>query len=303
MQSVFNVTSIVGDYTNKRITIETNFTVDKDTVNKRNVKVVDALSGTTVVYKLSVDKKNIIITLKDWPNLNQEYQINVTDIKDMLNRDLVNPISKFIEFKADTKLKARITSPRNNEAIVSKNNLVYFSLEQLNPDGTITVIPKPEPYSVKLPNAISSEEATEEVESDVKYHFEFASDVAFFDIVKDYYSSVFTDGCIELDNNQYYMRARIIENDLPGDWSDIVTFTVTPDGCECDNNDILSEAQKQYLDEVFAPVDFFLDDEEDLIIVSKSPNGETLSEFYIEFNMDLDPDSVPEQIIAYRRDL
>ena len=135
----------------------------------------------------------------------------------MLNRDLVNPISKFIEFKADTKLKARITSPRNNEAIISKNNLVYFSLEQLNPDGTITVIPKPEPYSVKLPNAISSEEATEEVESDVKYHFEFASDVAFFDIVKDYYSSIFTDGCIELDNNQYYMRARIIENDLPGD--------------------------------------------------------------------------------------
>lgn len=65
MQSVFNVTSIVGDYTNKRITIETNFTVDKDTVNKKNVKVVDALSGTTVVYKLSVDKKNIIITLKD----------------------------------------------------------------------------------------------------------------------------------------------------------------------------------------------------------------------------------------------
>lgn len=65
MQSVFNVTSIVGDYTNKRITIETNFAVDKDTVNKRNVKVVDALSGTTVVYKLSVDKKNIIITLKD----------------------------------------------------------------------------------------------------------------------------------------------------------------------------------------------------------------------------------------------
>ena len=302
MQSVFNVTSIVGDYTNKSITIQTNFAVDKDTVNKKNVKVVDASSGTTVVYKLSVDKKNIIITLKDWPNLNCEYQINITNIKDMLNRDLVNPISKFIEFKADTKLKARITAPKNNEAIISQHNLVYFSLEQLNPDGTITVIPKPEPYSIKLPNAISSEEeATEEVESDVKYHFEFASDVAFFDIVKDYYSSEFTDGCIELDNNQYYMRARIIENDMPGDWSETVTFTVTPDTCE--HNDILSEAQKQYLDEVFAPVDFFLDDEEDLVIVSKSPNGETLSEFYIEFNLDLDPDSIPKQIIAYRRNL
>ena len=65
MQSVFNVTGIVGDYTNKRITIITNFTVDATTVNKSNVKVVDASSGTNVIYKLSTDKKNIIITLKE----------------------------------------------------------------------------------------------------------------------------------------------------------------------------------------------------------------------------------------------
>ena len=55
MQSIFNITSIIGDYSNKTITITTTFTVDKTTVNKKNVEIADASSGTTVIYKLSVD--------------------------------------------------------------------------------------------------------------------------------------------------------------------------------------------------------------------------------------------------------
>ena len=220
MQSIFNITSIVGDYTNKTITIETTFNVDMSTVNKKAVSVVDALSGTIVIYKLSVDKKNIIITLKEWPNLNSSYQVNVTDVKDMLGRDLVSPLTKIIEFKADTKLKAKIISPVNNEAVIKQHGLVYFSIQQLNPDGTITVKPRPELDSellaIKPELDNSDKQAIEEVESDVKYHFEFASDIAFFNVVKDY-SSDFTDGLIELDNDQYYIRARIIENDMPGD--------------------------------------------------------------------------------------
>ena len=65
MHSVFNVTSIAGDYSNKTITIQTNYIVDETTVNKQNVKLVDASSGTTVIYKLSTDKNKIIITLKE----------------------------------------------------------------------------------------------------------------------------------------------------------------------------------------------------------------------------------------------
>ena len=49
MHSVFNVTSIAGDYSNKTITIQTNYIVDESTVNKQNVKLVDASSGTTVI--------------------------------------------------------------------------------------------------------------------------------------------------------------------------------------------------------------------------------------------------------------
>ena len=307
MHSVFNVTSIAGDYSNKTITIQTNYIVDESTVNKQNVKLVDASSGTTIIYKLSTDKDKIIITLKEWPIPNNTYQVNVTFIKDKLGRDLVYPLTKNIEFKADTKLKARIVYPQNNEAVKREHNLVYFSIHQINADETITAKPKPELQKImNLPihNEDVSDNSTIEailgVESDIKYHIEFASDIAFSYIVKDYISE-FTDGLIELDNGQYYARARIIEDEMHGDWSETVTFTVVPDTCE--HKDILSEAQKQYLDEVFAPVDFFLDDEEDLVIVSKSPNGETLSEFYIEFNLDLDPDSIPKQIIAYRRNL
>lgn len=307
MHSVFNVTSIAGDYSNKTVTIQTNYIVDESTVNKQNVKLVDASSGTTVIYKLSTDKDKIIITLKEWPIPNNTYQVNVTFIKDKLGRDLVYPLTKNIEFKADTKLKARIVYPQNNEAVKREHNIVYFSIHQINADETITAKPKPELQKImNLPihNEDVSDNSTIEailgVESDIKYHIEFASDIAFSYIVKDYISE-FTDGLIELDNGQYYARARIIEDEMHGDWSETVTFTVVPDTCE--HNNILSEAQKQYLDEVFAPVDFFLDDEEDLVIVSKSPNGETLSEFYIEFNLDLDPDSIPKQIIAYRRNL
>lgn len=65
MQSIFNVTSIYGEYTNKKITVLTNFTVNPETVNKKNVNVVDASSGTVVIYKLSVDDNKIIITLKE----------------------------------------------------------------------------------------------------------------------------------------------------------------------------------------------------------------------------------------------
>lgn len=288
MQSVFNITSITGDYSNKTITIITTFAVDKDTVNKKNVVLADASSGTTVIYKLSVEDKNIIITLKDWPLEDSSYQVNVTNIKDMLGRDLVTPLTKMIIFKADTKLKARILTPINNEGVKAKHNLIYYSIEQLNPNGSTTVNNRPE-------------EAIVEDESDVKYQFEFASDIAFFNIVKSI-SSQYTDGYIQLDNAQYYFRARIIENEYYSDWSDTITFTVIPEACT-DTDDTLTDNQKEYLDKVLAPIDFFLDDEEDIQIVSRTSNGNTDNEFYIEFNMDIDPESLPDKIIAYRRDL
>lgn len=309
MQSIFNITAVTPDYSNKQIVIKTTFKVDPDTVNRKNVQVIAASSGITVTYKLSVDDDKIIITLKDWPDLDNYYVVKVENVKDKLNRDLVHPLSKDVMFKADTKLKTIIHSPNNNEAVIQQHKLVYFSIKQVNPDGSLTSHPMPEiPLpNPELPNDKEevmpegiTKEAVLEDESDVTYHFEFASDIAFFDIIKDY-STPYTEGYIQLDNGQYYMRARAVENGHSGDWSEVITFTVIPELCESD--DILEEAKKEYIEDIMAPVEFFLDVDEVLEIVSRSNNGVTYPEFYLEFNKDIDQEKLPTNIIAYRRDL
>ena len=308
-RSVFNITAITPDYSNKQIVIKTNFKVDADTVKKKNVKVIAASSGITVMYKLSVNGDKIIITLKDWPDLDSYYVVKVENIKDMLNRDLVHPLSKDVKFEAECELKTIINNPNNNEAVIQQHNLIYFSIKQVNPDGTLSSHPMPDNSlpNHQLPSDNEDEslsdltkEAVLEDESDVTYHFEFASDTAFFDIVKDY-TSPYTDGYIQLDNGQYYMRARAIKNGLNGDWSYTITFTVIPEVNECDS--LLEEAKKDYLEDIMAPVEFFLDSDKDLEILSRSNNGVTYSEFYLEFNKDIDKDYLPDNIIAYRRDL
>lgn len=224
MQNVFNITSIVGDYSNKTITIQANYIVDETTVNKKNVKIVDASSGTVVIYKLSTDKDKIIITLKEWPISNSIYQVNVTFIKDRLGRELVSPLTKNIEFKSDTKLKAKVIHPLNNEALNRQHNLIYFAMYQIDSDEITSAKPKPElaDYSANINNDVvilsdsSNIEAVLGVQSDIKYHFEFASDIAFSHVIKDYISE-YTDGLIQLDNGQYYVRARVIEDEMHGD--------------------------------------------------------------------------------------
>ena len=304
MQSLFNVTSINTDYTNKQIIIKTTFSIEPKTVNKKNVEIVSASSGAAVIYKLSVDDDKIIVTLKDWPDLNENYYIvKIVNIKDKLNRDLIHPITKNVMFKADTKLKIIILNPNDNEAVVKQHNVVNFSIKQINPDGSETVKPIPDSDDTpSLPNEeTGKKEAMTEEELDVTYHFEFASDIAFFDIVKEY-KTPYTEGFIQLDNGQYYMRARAIEGDMNGDWSLVHTFTVVPDVCS-EELDELSQAKKDYIDEIMAPVEFFLDEEDLFEIISHSNNGVTYPEFYIEFSKNIDADKLPDSIIAYRRDL
>ena len=89
---------------------------------------------------------------------------------------------------------------------------------------------------------------------------------------------------------------------MNGDWSPVHTFTVVPDVCS-EELDELSQAKKDYIDEIMAPVEFFLDEEDLFEIISHSNNGVTYPEFYIEFSKNIDADKLPDSIIAYRRDL
>ena len=308
MQSLFNITAISTDYSNKQITIDTTFSIAPKTVNRKNVEVIAASSGTAVTYKLTVDDDKIIITLKDWPELEDFYVIKIVNVKDKLDRELIHPVTKQVTFKADTKLKVVITSPNNNEALVMQHSLVNFSIKQINPDGSEMVNPMPGTEELPLlpdnnnKEDMEKKEAMTEDELNVVYHFEFASDIAFFDIVKEY-QTPYTNGYIQLENGQYYMRCRAIENNMNGDWSETITFTVVPEICEEDDNEI-SQSKKDYINDIMAPVEFFLNDADDIFeIISRSSNGVTYPEFYIEFNKDIDEDRLPDSIMAYRREL
>ena len=110
----------------KQIIIKTTFSVEPKTVNRKNVEVATASSGTAVIYKLSVDDDKIIVTLKDWPELDDFYVVRIVNVKDKLDRELVHPLTKEVTFKADTKLKVVILNPNNNEAVVKQHNLIHF---------------------------------------------------------------------------------------------------------------------------------------------------------------------------------
>lgn len=305
MQSIFNITSVEPIYSQKMIVIQTTFRVDETTINRKNIQVLTASSGTATLYKLSVDNDKINIILKDWPDLNDTYIVRITDIKDMLHRELISPVIKNIVFNPGVKIKTHIIAPLNNEAVTSEQNLINFSIKQINPDGTVAV--KPMPVTItesSLPTNSQTSGSTEAMlgdESDVIYHFEFASDIAFFNVIKDV-KIPYTDGAVQLDNGQYYMRCRAIKDNLFGDWSEIITFNVisVPDEC----SDLIDDAKREYLEDFVAPVNFFIDaDGLDFEIVSNSSNGETYPEFYIEFSKDIDATKLPETIMAYRRDL
>lgn len=298
MYNVFNVTHVTTDFTNKLVNIKFNFSVDSSTVNKKSVNIIDTSSGLPVTYKLNVKEDVVTIILKDWPVLNLEYVINIDGVKDKLNRELNHSLSKVVIFKSDTKLKTIITCPNNNEAVQKLHNLIYFSIKAIGEDGKDIVNPMPEINIPELPTG-NDLEAMLEDESEVIYHFEFASDIAFFDVVKDY-KSKYSDGNIELDNGQYYMRARVIENETDiSDWSEVITFTVVPDKCE----DLLTEEDNKYINDLMAPIDFFIEDDTKFEVESYSSNGKTHEIVFIELSKDIDVTKLPQTIIAYRRDL
>lgn len=71
-----------------------------------------------------------------------------------------------------------------------------------------------------------------------------------------------------------------------------------------EEDDSLSKEKQDYINDMLAPIDFFLDEDDAIFeIVSHSNNGVTYPEFYIEFNKDIDINKLPDSIIAYRRDL
>lgn len=257
MFNEFCVTSIYTDLSLKRIVIETNFKVNPETVNYKTVKLINTESGLQQNYKLKVEDKNIILIFNEWPSLSTTYNLQISDIVDVLKRPLNTPVSKEIIFVSDVKSKVQVVKPVHNEAL------------------------KTSPIEIEI-NAISEEE------EGIQYRFEISSDVAFFNIEKSILSPD-TKVSVDLDNGQYYLRSRAETQNEFGDWSNVVTFVVVA-SVSCENNPI---EDSDFIEDILISNEFFMDEEIETQILEKTPNGTTDSEFYIVLNKNIDISSIP----------
>ena len=246
----FCITSIFTDLSLRKVVIETNFKVDERTVNLETVQFVSCKSGLLENYKLQVEDKNIVLTLNEWPSLEEEYMIKITDIKDLLDRSLNSPVSKKIVFVTDIKSKVKVVKPVDNETLTT--NTIEIEIK-----------------------AISEEE------QDLNYRFEISSDVAFFNIVETVVTKELATK-VSLKDGQYYLRTRAENEKDCGDWSEVINFLVVANAtCECkDKND-------DFLDDVLISSDFFMEEKKAPIIIEKTQNGLTDSEFYIILNKNV----------------
>jgi len=115
------------------------------------------------------------------------------------------------------------------------------------------------------------------------YCVEVAKENVFYSTVKQSYihdkqEVAFTD----LPAGQYYARVRAQKDGEYGRWSDIVTFIIGSKSVEPEPDD----------DEPIF--------EDGLEIVTAPPNGETPKSFLIEFDDDIDPDSIQEIVVIRR---
>lgn len=278
MYNEFSITGITHSMADKNIVLETNFKLNPDTVNMTTVKVKNGNTGTIEDYTLSVDRKNIVIEFVKMPTPNTRYYVSVTDIKDALDRTLKNHLNQTIIFETtDVKHKVAILKPFNGEAI--ENNIIEVNVK---------ATPDDEPVN--------------------GYYYEIASDVAFCDpitLTSDSDSVTFTD----VPTGQCFVRCRVQDLSDPsifGAWSTPVAFIALNNGCNNpDHNNLenINTADDNPIIEDLLSLKEVLVDVGPIKLESIPGNGKTSKTFYVVFDKEIDPSSVPNKIVAYRRDL
>lgn len=278
MYNEFSITGLTHSLANSNIIIETNFKLDPDSVNMTTVKVKDSRTGKIEDYTLSVDRKNIVIKFMKMPTPNTRYYVSVTDIKDALERTLKNYLNQTVIFETtDVKHKVAIVKPFNGEAI--ENNIIEVNVK---------ATPDDEPVN--------------------GYYYEIASDVAFCNpitLLSESSSVNFTD----VKTGQCFVRCRVQDINNPsifGEWSDTISFIALNNKCNNKDHENLETTEKEndnpIIEDLLSLQEILVD--VGPIQIERIPsNGNTSNTFYVVFDKDIDPSSVPDKIVAYRRDL
>lgn len=276
MYNEFSITGITHSIADSNIVIETNFKLDPDSINISTVKVRNSSTGEIEDYTLSVNRKNIVIKFTKMPTPNTRYYVSVTNIKDALERTLKNHLNQTIIFETtDVKHKVAILKPFSGEAI--ENNIIEVNVK---------ATPDDEPVN--------------------GYYYEIASDVAFCNpitLASDSNFVSFTD----VPTGQCFVRCRVQDlNDssIFGEWSEPIAFIALNNKCNNkDHEDIKDIDDNNPIIEDLLSLQEVLVDVGPIQIERIPSNGNTAKTFYIVFDKEIDPSSVPDKIVAYRRDL
>ena len=294
----FSVCETVANFSDKTVTIMTNFVLDRTTITPENVKFFITIDGQNKLltnYTLSCSGKNIMIELNEYPYEGDQYYVFVKGIHDRLGRELYEPYMKTVVFSPNIATKLIIQAPEDMAAIKSKR--IHVEVTILDDDE----------YTLKLIDdasdivLFSESDLQEMLElSTNTVHLEVSTDNKFYkkeDIYLEEHSArstnvykVSADNVTRIGNTlsfdlmffedqKYFIRARLESKENEhyfGCWSQPVGFMVKAES--------LLDDSERYMDEMLFSETIFDEGYKPVELVSKSDESVTDQEFYIEFN-------------------
>ena len=294
----FSVTETTANFSNKTVTINTNFIVDKTTVTAETVKFFITIDGENKLltdYVLTCEGKSIKIELNDYPYEDDEYYIYMNGVHDRLGRELHEPYMKTVKFSPNIATKLIIQAPEDQAAIKSKK--VHVEVTILDDDE----------YTLKLIDdasdivLFSESDLTEMLElSQNVVRLQISTDKKFYkkeDIILEEHDSTSSNPYKVTANNvarigntlsfdllffedqQYFIRARLESREdehFFGSWSDMISFIV--------KSESLLDPTESYMEDMLFSDVIFADEYKELELLSKTDESCTDQEFYMEFN-------------------
>lgn len=294
----FSVTDTVANFSDKTITINTNFILDKTTVNFNTVKFFITINGENKLltdYVLTCDGKSMKIELNEYPYEDDQYYIFIKGVRDRLGRELGEPYMKTVSFSPNIATKLIIQAPEDMAAIKSKK--VHVEVTILDDDEyTLKLID--DASDIVLFSESDLDEMLElshntvrlEVSTDKKFykkeHILFgehdATSSNVYKISADNIARVGNTLSFDLiffEDQQYFIRARLESREdehFFGIWSDIISFMVVSESP--------IDSTESYMDEMIFSDVLFDDGTKPLELISKTDEACTDQEFYMEFN-------------------
>lgn len=262
MYQDFRILAIEADIKKKSITIECNFDIDPETLSE--IELLDRNTRNTVGLRSEVKGKVISLVLTDWPSPNSEYIISIQKLKTVLGDELASGIRRKIIFKSSICSTVKVTYPAYDEVIT---DLKAAWIESV-PDASLS---KVDSFYVEISTEIGFHNIRKKLEIVGRSELDLT----------------------ELPDGQYYIRVRAQKDGEYGTWSEVVTFVVgdspAKPGPIFDPQDPSDEQPD--IDDIYTPV---------IKIISMPEDGVTPTSILIEFDQEIDPDSIDDIIIIRR---